>query len=197
MRQTGPSGLFSRAGGGSPPEAPSWESGESPRFFSHAGSTKRAMLGPKIQAIPATATNSSGSTPKVKNMTMATATKGPTSRGPTCEARAIQLRLAPARNGQRAALHFRGRVSTRGCSSVGRASVWHTEGRGFESPQLHSRADASAPVHEEVGAHLFRNHFGLLHGASRGGNRDPDPPSRQALRPPRPRNAQIGTLACR
>src|SRR4051794_1236617 len=55
--------------------------GES-RLLSHAGSTKRAKLGPKIQAIPTGATNSSGSTPKVKNMTMATAMKGPTSRGP-------------------------------------------------------------------------------------------------------------------
>ena len=37
-----------------------------------------------------------------------------------------------------------------------RASGWQPEGRGFESPQLHSPESPAATV----GAQEFRNHFG-------------------------------------
>ena len=76
--------------------------------------------------------------------------------GRTC----IHLRLAPARNGQVAGLHsaleyeFDGAVA-----QLARAPAWHAGGREFESPQLHQSEATSSDV-TEVGAHLFRNHFG-------------------------------------
>jgi prevent-host-death family protein len=70
----------------------------------------------------------------------------------------IQLRLAPPKNGQRAAIHYAAEYELAGAvAQLGRASRWHREGRGFESHQLHS---SNPPSHQEVGAHEFRNHFG-------------------------------------
>jgi prevent-host-death family protein len=71
--------------------------------------------------------------------------------------RGIQLRVKPAKNGQRAALNhavdfeFAGAVA-----QLDRAPAWQAGGQGFESPQLHS----SPPETLHVGAHEFRNHFG-------------------------------------
>jgi prevent-host-death family protein len=52
-------------------------------------------------------------------------------------------------------------------AQLGRAPVWHTGGRGFESPQLHS-PDREP---ETVGAHIFRNHFGWYMERARAGER--------------------------
>jgi prevent-host-death family protein len=70
----------------------------------------------------------------------------------------IHLRLSPPRNGQRAAVHFAASYELAGAvAQLGRAPVWHTGGRGFESHQLHS---PDPPSQHQVGAHEFRNHFG-------------------------------------
>jgi prevent-host-death family protein len=72
--------------------------------------------------------------------------------------KAMHLRLMAPRNGQRASINWAAEYELDGAvAQLGRASVWHTEGRGFESHQLHSPNGNSAM---EVGAHPFRNHFG-------------------------------------
>jgi prevent-host-death family protein len=82
--------------------------------------------------------------------------------------RAIQLRVAPPRNGQRAQLNWAADHELSGAvAQLGRAPVWHTGGRGFESPQLHS-PDREP---ETVGAHIFRNHFGWYMERARAGER--------------------------
>jgi prevent-host-death family protein len=71
--------------------------------------------------------------------------------------RGMHLRLSPPRNGQRASLNWADQYKLSGAvAQLGRAPVWHTGGRGFESHQLHS----PAPSGQTVGAHEFRNHFG-------------------------------------
>jgi prevent-host-death family protein len=71
----------------------------------------------------------------------------------------ILLRLAPPKNGQRACLNWATDQELSGAvAQLGRAPVWHTGGRGFESHQLHSRDERAEPV--TVGAHEYRNHFG-------------------------------------
>lgn len=81
----------------------------------------------------------------------------------------IHLRLEPAKNSQRGAIIWARDfnfasidwASFGAVAQMARASAWHAEGRGFESPQLHSsEAEASAPT--SVGAHEFRNHFGYF-----------------------------------
>lgn len=74
--------------------------------------------------------------------------------------RAIHLRVAPARNGQQAAINWAANYElTHGAvAQLARASAWHVEGRGFESHQLHSQVRASKT--ETVGADLFRTRFG-------------------------------------
>jgi PD-(D/E)XK endonuclease len=55
-----------------------------------------------------------------------------------CGRTAIQLRVVPPRNGQRACINLASDFEFQGgCSSAGRASRWQREGQGFESPQLH------------------------------------------------------------
>lgn len=72
----------------------------------------------------------------------------------------IQLRLAPPRNAQRAAIHFAADHSLSGAvAQLDRARGWQPRGRGFESHQLHSREPQGSRA-ETVGAHVFRNHFG-------------------------------------
>jgi prevent-host-death family protein len=74
---------------------------------------------------------------------------------------AIQLRLAPAKNGQRAAVHFASDFTLSGAvAQLEVAPAWHAGGRGFESRQLHSsETDGDRPT-VDVGAHEFRNRFG-------------------------------------
>jgi prevent-host-death family protein len=76
------------------------------------------------------------------------------------EMRGLHLRLAPPKNAQRAGLHWaRDHLLSGAVAQLGRASEWHSEGRGFESHQLHSDPIENSGV-QEVGAHQFRNHFG-------------------------------------
>jgi PD-(D/E)XK endonuclease len=83
----------------------------------------------------------------------------------------VRLRLAAAKNGQRAGLNWAADHELPGAvAQLGRASRWQREGRGFESHQLHSLESGAesvagvetsvAGVETEVGAHEFRNHFG-------------------------------------
>ena len=70
----------------------------------------------------------------------------------------MMLRLAPARNGQRACLNWAAEYELDGAvAQLGRAPAWHAGGRGFESHQLHS-VEAREPV--VIGAHEYRNRFG-------------------------------------
>lgn len=71
---------------------------------------------------------------------------------------AIQLRLAPPKNGQRASLRFATDHTLGAVAQLERAPAWHAGGRGFESHQLHSAS--RNPGLESVGAHELRNHFG-------------------------------------
>ena len=72
---------------------------------------------------------------------------------------ALHLRLEPAKNGQRAGIREAARFEFPGAvAQLARASAWHAEGRGFESPQLHSQVQSSGAV--VVGANEFRNRFG-------------------------------------
>ena len=72
---------------------------------------------------------------------------------------ALHLRVDPARNGQRAGIREAAKFEFAGAvAQLARASAWHAEGRGFESPQLHSPPRNSGAV--VVGANEFRNRFG-------------------------------------
>jgi prevent-host-death family protein len=77
----------------------------------------------------------------------------------------VHMRLAPTRNGQFAGVRMASDYELGAVAQLVVAPVWHTGGRGFESPQLHTfPGDA-----EVVGAHEFRNRFGLfMQRASRG-----------------------------
>ncbi len=76
--------------------------------------------------------------------------------------RALHLRVAAAKNGQRASLHCARDYELPGAvAQLGRALPWHGRGRGFESHQLHSPESSQAkPAKKVVGAHEFRNLFG-------------------------------------
>ena len=72
---------------------------------------------------------------------------------------AIQLRLEPSKNGQRAGINLASDFEFDGAvAQLARAPAWHAGGRGFESPQLHSPPRNSGAV--VVGANEFRNRFG-------------------------------------
>ncbi len=75
--------------------------------------------------------------------------------------RALQLRLTPPKNGQRAALNWAADHTLSGAvAQLGRAPRWHRGGRGFESHQLHSIESSRRGAGEWVGGHEFRNLFG-------------------------------------
>ena len=77
----------------------------------------------------------------------------------------LRLRLAPARNGQFAGVRMAADYELGAVAQLVVAPPWHGGGRRFESDQLHS----SEPGVEVVGAHDFRNRFGLfMERASRG-----------------------------
>ena len=82
--------------------------------------------------------------------------------------RAIQLRIAPTKNGQRAALNWASEFEFPGAvAQLEVAPAWHAGGRGFESRQLHS----SDRAEESVGAHMFRSHFGWYMQRAHAGER--------------------------
>ena len=82
-------------------------------------------------------------------------------------------------------LHFAADYELRGCSSAGRALGWHRERPGFESLQLHFTEDLTVRRLGRGGRSPVPQPLRLLHGARRCRDRDPDPPPRQALCPPR------------
>lgn len=73
---------------------------------------------------------------------------------------AFQLRLSPARNGQRAALHFADEYRLGAVAQLAERRHGMAEVRG--SIPLSSTSDDGHDLcsTEEVGAHFFRNHFG-------------------------------------
>jgi prevent-host-death family protein len=76
-----------------------------------------------------------------------------------CDRRALQLRLEPPKNGQRAGINLASDYEFDGAvAQLARAPAWHAGGRGFESPQLHSPPQNSGAV--VVEANEFRNRFG-------------------------------------
>jgi prevent-host-death family protein len=73
---------------------------------------------------------------------------------------AMQLRLAPARNGQRAALHFADEYELGAVAQLAERYRGTVEAGGSNPPSSTNRASSSGSPFEEVGAHKFRNHFG-------------------------------------
>ena len=71
---------------------------------------------------------------------------------------AIHLRLAPPRNGQSAGVRMASDYELGAVAQLVVAPPWHGGGRGFESHQLHTPPGDA----EIVGAHEFRNRFGLF-----------------------------------
>jgi antitoxin (DNA-binding transcriptional repressor) of toxin-antitoxin stability system len=69
----------------------------------------------------------------------------------------VHLRLAPTRNGQRAAVHFAAEYRLGAVAQLGRACGWQPQGRGFESHQLQSSIHAGERV---VGAEECRLRLG-------------------------------------
>jgi hypothetical protein len=69
--------------------------------------------------------------------------------------RGVQLRLEAAKNGQRSCINLAEEYEFDGAvAQLARASAWHAEGRGFESPQLHLQPALA------VGSDEFRNKLG-------------------------------------
>jgi hypothetical protein len=99
---------------------------------------------------------------------------------------ALTLRLAPARNGQRASLHWAEQYRLGAVAQLEERRHGMAEVRG--SSPLSSIHDAPAPPEDvadnvlNVGAHEFRNHFGHLHGAGRARLRSSRLPARSAVR---------------
>lgn len=73
---------------------------------------------------------------------------------------AIQLRLAPARNGQRAALNFANEYRLGAVAQLAERCRGTAEAGGSNPPSSILKSAPVLPAREEVGAHLFRNHFG-------------------------------------
>ena len=70
----------------------------------------------------------------------------------------VYLRLAPARNGQRACINLADEFTFDGAvAQLARATRWQRVGQGFESPQLHSNSGGAAVT---VGADACRVSFG-------------------------------------
>ena len=69
--------------------------------------------------------------------------------------RSVQLRLTPARNGQRSCINLAEDYEFNGAvAQLARALRWQRRGQGFESPQLHSNPPMS------IGSDEFRNRLG-------------------------------------
>ena len=72
----------------------------------------------------------------------------------------MQMRLAPARNGQRAALHFAEQYRLGAVAQLAERRYGIPEAGGSSPPSSISTDAGATPSREEVGAHEFRNHFG-------------------------------------
>jgi prevent-host-death family protein len=74
----------------------------------------------------------------------------------------LRLRLPPALNQQRAALNFAAEYEFRGAvAQLEERVAGSDEVRGSSPLSSTATKDNRAPTIEEVGAHEFRNHFGL------------------------------------
>lgn len=74
---------------------------------------------------------------------------------------AMQLRLAPPRNGQRAALHFADEYALGAVAQLAERRHGMAEAEGSNPSSSTNQDSLSEPPSEEVGAHKFRNHFGF------------------------------------
>lgn len=82
----------------------------------------------------------------------------------------VQLRLAPARNGQRAALHFADEYRLGAVAQLAERVDGIDEAEGSSPSSSISQDGSSEASAEEVGAHEFRNHFGYyMERAAAGG----------------------------
>jgi prevent-host-death family protein len=83
---------------------------------------------------------------------------------------AIQLRLAPARNGQRAALHFADAYRLGAVAQLAERPDGIRKAGGSNPPSSTFSVEVDVQASsEEVGAHQFRNHFGYyMERASKG-----------------------------
>lgn len=81
---------------------------------------------------------------------------------------AVRLRLAPARNGQRAALRWAEHYRLGAVAQLEERRHGMAEVRG-SSPLSSTSLEAAEPTAESVGAHEFRNHFGLYLERAAGG----------------------------
>lgn len=73
---------------------------------------------------------------------------------------AMQLRLIPPRNGQRAALHFADEYDLGAVAQLAERYRGTVEAGGSNPPSSTNQEISSKADFEEVGAHQFRNHFG-------------------------------------
>lgn len=73
---------------------------------------------------------------------------------------AMQLRLAPTRNGQRAALHLADEYDLGAVAQLAERYRGTVEAEGSSPSSSTNRGVAPIAGKEEVGAHEFRNHFG-------------------------------------
>lgn len=83
---------------------------------------------------------------------------------------AVSLRLAPARNGQRAALHWAEQYRLGAVAQLAERRHGMAEARGSNPLSSTPEAAVAEPAVEEVGAHLFRNHFGYYLDRAAAGN---------------------------
>lgn len=87
---------------------------------------------------------------------------------------AVQLRLSPAKNGQRAALHFADEYRLGAVAQLEERVAGSDEAGGSSPPSSTPSPvarSADPKVHEEVGAHQFRNHFGYYMERAAAGDR--------------------------
>jgi prevent-host-death family protein len=83
---------------------------------------------------------------------------------------AISLRLAPARNGQRAALNWAEQYRLGAVAQLAERVTGSHEVRGSNPLSSTPEAVVAEPAIEEVGAHQFRNHFGYYLDRAAAGN---------------------------
>jgi prevent-host-death family protein len=79
----------------------------------------------------------------------------------------VHLRLGPARNGQRAALHFASQYELGAVAQLAERRGGTAKAGGSNPPSSTPRSDS----HEAVGAHEFRNRFGWYMQRAAGGER--------------------------
>jgi prevent-host-death family protein len=82
----------------------------------------------------------------------------------------LHLRLVPARNGQRASLHFASAYLLGAVAQLGERRLGRAEATG-SSPVSSTPGGQGEKSTETVGAHIFRNHFGWYMERAAAGDR--------------------------